>query len=376
MEEANHPSYFELLAALQVVPMFRDASRHAAAMASARWPERLGFLARWHEELFHGLLLVVEAHYLKHYQSTFAESFGGLTRVRLRHRRSAAAGSGAWLPAPLDARGRWASLAAAVLLPYLKAKADLWYRRRAEETARRRSARGGGDDGRVLPASGAEDGRLVRAYPYLHAAYEGAFLLFAVLYMFGYTPFFSPPLHAMGVKVVRMEPEALQLQNLLQFKSHFDGFVDVLHSPGPVVAARRLAAWLWRLALDNVHNLLTVLSFVLRVLYWWYQAQSAAGLGGAAAARPGADIDAALLHASAAASPPPPQPATPVSAGFKLPESPSVCPLCLRQRSNPAAAPSGYVFCYPCLHQYVESLHRCPITHLPCSIDQIRKLYL
>lgn len=66
----------------------------------------------------------------------------------------------------------------------------------------------------------------------------------------------------------------------------------------------------------------------------------------------------------------------PAPDGIGLPASPADCPICRRTRTNPATLPSGYVFCYPCIHAYVETHVRCPVTLIPAELDDIRKLYL
>ena len=35
-----------------------------------------------------------------------------------------------------------------------------------------------------------------------------------------------------------------------------------------------------------------------------------------------------------------------------LPSDPAICPLCRRVRTNSAAIPTGFLFCYPCVHQH------------------------
>ncbi len=46
------------------------------------------------------------------------------------------------------------------------------------------------------------------------------------------------------------------------------------------------------------------------------------------------------------------------------------------KRVNPALlAVSGYVFCYPCLFNWVAEEGCCPVTRFPAGIDHIRKLY-
>ena len=58
-----------------------------------------------------------------------------------------------------------------------------------------------------------------------------------------------------------------------------------------------------------------------------------------------------------------------------------VCPrmcairLCRRVRVNPAALPSGFVFCYPCAHRFVDAHARCPVTRLPCGVGSLRRIF-
>jgi peroxin-12 len=56
--------------------------------------------------------------------------------------------------------------------------------------------------------------------------------------------------------------------------------------------------------------------------------------------------------------PPPPPPAPKVSKdGIPLPTDRTTCPIFLQKRTNPAmAAVSGYVFCYPCIFNYVSQV--------------------
>ncbi|CAI5529272.1 unnamed protein product [Closterium sp. Naga37s-1] len=79
-----------------------------------------------------------------------------------------------------------------------------------------------------------------------------------------------------------------------------------------------------------------------------------------------------------------------------VPSDRSLCPLCLCRRTNPTApATSGFIFCYPCIFAYVDKVGctsgfifcypfifanvdkfgRCPITHHPTTVDQLRRLF-
>jgi peroxin-12 len=74
---------------------------------------------------------------------------------------------------------------------------------------------------------------------------------------------------------------------------------------------------------------------------------------------------------------PPPPPRLPIAEdGIPLPPDARMCPMCLRVRTNPAvAAPSGMVFCYPCIRDAVERTRRCPVTGVAVQANQVRRLY-
>jgi hypothetical protein len=61
--------------------------------------------------------------------------------------------------------------------------------------------------------------------------------------------------------------------------------------------------------------------------------------------------------------------------GIQLPSDLNVCALCVKPRTNPAVASSGYVFCYPCINRYVSEHARCPITALPTTCESIRRVF-
>ena len=51
------------------------------------------------------------------------------------------------------------------------------------------------------------------------------------------------------------------------------------------------------------------------------------------------------------------------------------CMLCNKQRTNSAVIPTGYVFCYNCIFPFVQENHCCPVTRMPCTAIQIRKIF-
>ncbi|RHY80514.1 hypothetical protein DYB35_012286 [Aphanomyces astaci] len=72
--------------------------------------------------------------------------------------------------------------------------------------------------------------------------------------------------------------------------------------------------------------------------------------------------------------PPPTQPALTHSA-ISLSSETRRCGLCRRPRTNPASCVSGFVFCYPCIHSYVQDHGACPVTRLPCHVSSISRIY-
>jgi len=71
-----------------------------------------------------------------------------------------------------------------------------------------------------------------------------------------------------------------------------------------------------------------------------------------------------------------PPPEAPRLAGrLTLPQDKSHCAICRKSRTNPAAATSGVLYCYPCLKQEVEEHGCCPVTGMPMQVEQIRRIY-
>lgn len=73
--------------------------------------------------------------------------------------------------------------------------------------------------------------------------------------------------------------------------------------------------------------------------------------------------------------PPPPSHVPPARNGISLPSNATLCPLCLQERTSPAATPAGYVFCYSCLIAYVSNHQKCPVSGVGCEVNEVRKVY-
>lgn len=115
-----------------------------------------------------------------------------------------------------------------------------------------------------------------------------------------------------------------------------------------------------RLLLDSLKVLLPTAIFFVKFLEWWYSPSS----------------PARALSTSPLGPPiPPPRLLRPHPQGLAVDRTKyGECPVCRGPIANATALPSGYVFCYRCAHDQVEKHGRCPVTLLPASVWQLRKV--
>lgn len=384
-DDVYRPSFFEMVAADRLVSSLAPSFHHLTEVF-ARRHSSLAFLRRCSEEIFAGLTFALERHYLDEHDASFSENFYGLRRVRVLKSRAdaaqystelfgaeavqaaqAAAGGGGEAAAqttsifrPLDANDRQRALFFLVTLPYLKAKLDALYLRWRDGVDR---------DGFPVvhdPAAHSAAYNAMRAivlkfYPLFHALYEGSQFVSGLRFLFERSVFYSPWLGAACQVARRMNMEEMMSPGASAVAEAAAGVVEVVHAPGLVGLLRRLAssggAWFSRYAKYLV--LAAVCSF--KFLEWWHSPANA------------------YYNASSAAGrklPIPPPPIAPKAApGVVMPEDADCCALCGHERSNPAATPTGYVFCYTCIHQHISTHHACPVTRRPCTVEQLRKIY-
>ncbi|RKP26389.1 Pex12 amino terminal region-domain-containing protein [Syncephalis pseudoplumigaleata] len=370
-DSANRPSLFELIAQDQMRDLLRPALRYLVTYYAERYPRYLLRVHRHFDEVLLFVSWLVERHYLRQWQSSFSENFYGLKRARVAdHGRQ-------WTGA--DVRR---SLLYLVGLPYLKTKLDAAY-----EQARGGAAADLFDEeepdalcihGRYAAKTMSHYGaRLFRTmYPWINAAYHGSILVYQVAYLYDKTRFYSPWLHLQHVEVQRMTMQdyVIMAPSLLPSSRLLIDFLQQQHYKKQEEAAERfrqarlhsnglsivlLRHWLLRIlgrGLDWLKIILPLGMFFFKFLEWWY---------------------ASDYHKRAQQRPIPPPPARiqPSPNGLPLPVDQALCPICLKLRTNPAALPTGYAFCYPCIFHVVEEHGHCPITLAPVEQEQIRKLY-
>lgn len=374
--DANKPSFFEMVAVKQLTPLFQPATRYVATVFASRYPNSLAWTVKYHDELFFAGLAFLEHHFLKYYDSSFAENFYALKRVVVT-----LGGTKKTTLRPWDKRYALVTL---VLLPYLKHKLDSLYKRISRE-------RGNGDEdvGGFFRAIEQEDGEtanesdwkvllrsfalhwFVKGYPFFHAFYEFAVFLYQVMYLYDRTQYFSPALHSLGQVVDRLSMEDMVLQNQGIISERTQAMKSLL-GDGVLVRMARFAMNVYFFLLDYARITLPGAIFLFQFFEWMYREQ-----------------ESAPTAVSTPIPPPPRAPGPPTkedaeneqreAAGdlspIPLPEDRSVCALCLEGRTNSALLATGYVFCYPCIFRHVEEHQRCPVTLRKVSQDQIIRLY-
>lgn len=354
--DSQRPSIFELIAQEQLRDLLQPALKYVLSVLAQRNPRYLLRIVNRHEEFYALIMLYVEQHYLRTRGASFAEDFYGLKRRRapaIETVRSDIAVGPDPIISKLRPRDIRLSLLFLVGVPYLRAKAQDYYEQL-----------GGGVDAEILNQSitarraaldqtfAARLRRLFKKiYPFANISFELWVLWWNMAYMFERTQFYRPWLAWMRVDLRRAGPDV----------------VPIVKASAPSNLTRlaqlvRLIKRSPRLVLDSLRVALPLAIFFVRFLEWWYSPASPAR---ALAAPP--------------SGPPIPPPATLLPHPQGVPVDPTrygVCPLCQRTLANATALPTGYVFCYVCIHNHVEKSGTCPVTLLPAQLWQLRKIMI
>eukprot|EP00755_Sulcionema_specki_P001136 Sspe_Gene.116375::Locus_105575_Transcript_1_1_Confidence_1.000_Length_1154::g.116375::m.116375/K13345/PEX12, PAF3; peroxin-12 len=311
------PTFIEMRAQEDLMHIMRGGFRYGMAVASNYYPT-FHHAHSVADEIFTVLWGLLDYRFLKAIDATFAESFYGIKRVLA---------DGDWKEGkgmPLTRRERVLSVVFGVVVPYLHLKLNALITRLREE----------GTEGEARPGLLAKARRVAKrifllTYPWVNFAYITTECWYWLRYL-SHWPWWNPWLHSRGIILRRMEASDYELQ-----------------TRGP--HARFL---------DYSRRTLAFLIAVFRVLEWWNSTES-------------------LRQATEEAStrkPPPPEPPQAVVDLSNLDEG--ACPICRHPTTNPTLnAASGYVYCYPCIHQHVEATRKDFVTHIPSSLDHLRRIY-
>lgn len=322
------PSIFEISVLFQLRQSFWPAFEHIVKVVCQQNPAALAPLYRKRIEAFYFLMFFVQRNYLMNHDASVGEWLYGF------HRRRTVSSGGLATASSLSDGDRALSLLYLVFVPFLHAKLSAAYHtlRDAQEAS---------VDPTYVPEPGAASllalpdlakQLLMRVYPIVHAVSNGFGLFYQLLYAFKRSSFASPSLAAAGLRLLRTPPASAQ---------------DIAN------VAPEAGQGFWSKLFTGAKYAMIGTFVAIKVLEWYYSSEVQQ-----------------QTSAKPRQLPPPPPPVLVGRSGG------GICRICNEKRKNPAASSSGLVFCYTCLFRYVQDNQECPVTRLPCSVKQIRKLHL
>lgn len=229
---------------------------------------------------------------------------------------------------------------------------------------------------------------LRKVYPSVNAAYYFSLLAFNLAYLFDGSKYHSPFLWLIGTRMRRMgEADHRAIALATQPKSA----ARLGARPGQATSIfnpRTLGQMVYPRLLSSLRILLPTSIFALKFLEWWHASDFARQLS--RKATEGVELPPPIISGlrslateskrsnipdKTAEKPPVHEKETstksrsrepPISASSLLPiftvlpptpESSKLCPICTSPIVTPTAAPTGFVFCYTCIHRWVDGTH-------------------
>ncbi|KAB8298251.1 hypothetical protein EYC80_001984 [Monilinia laxa] len=389
------PSLFELLSSTQLSSLLPPSLHYLLTIATHRNPRHLLPILNSFHEIHALLFLAIEHHYLTTYSSSFVENFYSLKRERalpaaVGDLRLTADGANASLreTTKLSRGDVWKNLAVIVGIPYLKRRLD-----ESQEINAPRALLGANYT--RMPSNPTLKQRflhyyrwfLTNVYPSVNAAYYFSILAFNLRYLFsgsksGSGVYSDPFLWLIGTRIRRLSQADFQaFEAIKNVSSSLSGSNLGMRSLlDPRLAMGRLGAGLKLLLPTSI--------FALKFLEWWHASDFARQLSRKATeglelpppiisytpppsiSKPKSEEISSLTSeekqpSSDSTDDEPPNP--PISTLTRLPiyvvpaPSPSTslenCPICLEEITTPTACQTGYVYCYTCIHRWIEGIH-------------------
>ena len=371
------PSLFEVLSEQQLSGLLPPTLRYLLTVATQRHPRYLLRVLNSFDELYALAMLAVERHYLRTRGGSFTENFYGLKRERALRaeipRASIAAPHLVREALRLATADVWRNLAVLVGVPYLKRKLDEAYEVNAPRALL-------GAAYTRMPDSPTLRDRFLHyyrwflrnIYPSVNAAYYFAMLAFNLAYLFDGSKYHSPLMWLIGTRVRRMTAADYQAIEALSEKPNKGA------RPGPrsLLSPNEFGSKM----LSSLSVLLPTSIFALKFLEWWYQSDFAkqlsrkatesidlpppvvSGLNRNANVRKKAEEESDGSEKDL--DPEPSAETAPIATPSLLPiytvSSPrdsAACPICQGEIITPTACQTGVVYCYTCIHRWIEGMH-------------------
>ncbi|CAN6323789.1 unnamed protein product [Urochloa humidicola] len=329
--QGARPTFFEMSAAQQLPASLRSALTYSLGVFALRRP-LLHKVLDYEDEFFALLMGVLESHSIRTTDGSFSESLYGLRRrpIKVSVKKSPGTQSSDKVyDSTLRKRQKILSVVFLVVLPYFKSKLQSIYNK--EREARLQATLWGQDDVRFD---------------------EAGFVL-----------------DQEQASQAQNDPTTGEVSNLTRFKKNFASLIGVcypwIHATNEGFSFAYQLLYLLDATAFYGPALHVLGLHVCRatgqelMMEWWYQSAEER-------------MSAPTVY------PPPPPPPTPKVAkdGIPLPSDKTLCPLCCQKRANPSVlSVSGFVFCYSCIFKSVSQHKRCPVTLMPATIEQIRRLF-
>jgi peroxin-12 len=377
------PSLFELLSEAQLASLLPPSLRYLLAVATHRHPRYLLRVLNSFDEIYAILMLLVEKHYLKTHGGGFTENFYGLKREKALSvgeipRASIAAPSHVREALTLTSRDIWKNLAVMVGLPYLKRKLDESYDINAPRALL-------GANYTRMPPNPTLKQRFMHyyrwflrnVYPSVNAAYYFSILAFNVAYLFDNSKYHSPFMWLIGTRMRRLgEADYRAIAALTYTKPGTAGSnLGVTSIMNPRVLGSRV--------LGSLKILLPTSIFALKFLEWWHASDFARQLSRKAAE--GIELPPPVTSGLSTltikfgpssktkgtssteekSNEEKPEIESPPIAALSLlpvftvppPQDSDSCPICQQEITTATACQTGFVFCYTCIHRWIEGDH-------------------
>lgn len=371
--DEQKPSLFEVLSEQQLHALLPPTLRYLLTVATHRHPRYLLRVLNSFDELYALLMLLVERHYLRSRAGSFTENFYGLKRekaLRAEIPRAGLATPGMVREAlRLTTRDVWRNLAVLVAVPYLKRKLDDAYEVNAPRALL-------GTAYTRMPDDPTWRDRFLHyyrwflrnVYPSVNAGYYFAMLAFNLAYLFDRSKYHSPLMWIIGTRLRRMTAADERAIAALGSKSPGPGA-----PPGPrsFFSPRELGSR----ALSSLSLLLPASIFALKFLEWWYMSDFGQQLSRKAAESISLPPPILSMLGSpkrqrkketkeGSDTPEPSAEDAPLAKPSLLPiytvpppEDSSLCPICQDDIVTPTACQTGVVYCYTCIHKWIEGAH-------------------
>ncbi|KAK8118712.1 Pex2/Pex12 amino terminal region [Apiospora kogelbergensis] len=414
------PSLFELLSEQQLNALLPPTLRYLLTVATQRYPRYLLRALNSFDELYALFMLLVERHYLRTRGGSFTEHFYGLKREASAGgggeipRASHGAASLVRETLQLRSSDIWRNLLVSVGAPYLKRRLD-----EAHEIEAPRALLGANYT--RLPANPTWKQRFLwyyrwflrRVYPSVHAACGFAVIAFNLAYLFDNSKYHHPLLWLIGTRVRRMGQADYQALDELENQPKLGGGGRMGQNANAAAAAGTSSSFfsprtLGPKILGSLSVLLPTSIFALKFLEWWYASDFAKQLSRKAAenlelpppvatgllnnkkkqqnskdskkSQQGAqnggsdhdeDEDDEKKQQQQQSKKTPQEEdieraahapiATPSMLPIHVVPAPADsqdCPICEGEIVTPTACQTGVVYCYTCIHRWVEGTHQ------------------